>query len=91
MNQDTMPVKVKFITILQKYTGNQREVEMELPADPGQAIERIISQFQIPWEGNLEKYVRVFVNREISHEFIRSGKRLHSGDTIAFIPFSGGG
>lgn len=91
MNQDTVLVKVKFITILQKYTGNKREVEMELPADPGQAIERIISQFQIPWKGKLEKYVRIFINRGISHEFIRSGKRLHAGDIIAFIPFSGGG
>jgi len=91
MNQDTVLVKVKFITILQKYTGNKREVEMELPADPGQAIEYIISQFQIPWKGKLEKYVRIFINRGISHEFIRSGKRLHAGDTIAFIPFSGGG
>ncbi len=91
MNQDTVPVKVKFITILQKYTGNQRDVEMELPADPGQAIEHIIDRFQIPWKGNLEKYVRIFINRTLSHEFIQSGKRLNPGDTIVFIPFSGGG
>ena len=91
MNQESVRVKVRFITIMQKYSSKKREVEIDLPPDPGRAIEHIIDQFQIPWKGKLEKYVRIFINRGISHEFIRSGKRLHAGDTIAFIPFSGGG
>jgi len=91
MKKNTVQIKIKFITIMQKYSGNQREVDVELPADPEKAVENIISQFQIPWKENLEKYVRIFINREILPEFIRNAKQLKTGDTIVFVPFSGGG
>jgi len=76
---------------MQKYAGKRREVEMNLPSDPGKAVDLIIKEFQIPWQGNLEKFVRVFINRERLPAFIESDKKLTSEDTIAFIPMSGGG
>lgn len=83
-------VKILFITRMQKYSG-QREVLMELPSDPRQAVDSIIERFDIPWKGSLEKSTRVFINKTLADVFIGSGKDLHNGDAIAFIPISGGG
>jgi len=51
----------------------------------------IIERFQIPWSGNLEKSVRIFINKELSETYTKSGRRLTEGDRISFIPISGGG
>jgi molybdopterin converting factor small subunit len=91
MPEDTVKVKVCFITIMQKYSGREREVEMDLSPDPEWAIDLIIQRFHIPWTDHLEKFIRIFINRELSQAFIESGKHLKDGDTIAFIPISGGG
>lgn len=88
---DCVSVTVRFISIMQKYSGNQREVEMELPADPAQAVHSIVNCFQIPWKGNLEKRTRIFINKVLYDAFVKSGIRLKTGDTISFIPISGGG
>lgn len=92
MTSDTVPVTVRFITIMQRYSGKgNREVEMELPPEPGQAIDLILERFQIPWKDNLEKLVRIFINGVIYDSFLESGQRLKGGDIIVFIPLSGGG
>ncbi|UCE42327.1 MAG: hypothetical protein JSV17_04995 [Candidatus Aminicenantes bacterium] len=83
-------VKVRFVTRMQKYSG-QRDIWMELPADPSQAIETIIAKFQIPWKGNVEKSTRIFINKKFSDAFIKSGVQLKDDDVIALIPISGGG
>jgi molybdopterin converting factor small subunit len=83
-------VKVRFITRMQRYSG-QREIRMELPSDPTQAIDTIIAKFHIPWEDNLEKSIRIFINKKFSIAFIKSGELLKKDDVIAFIPISGGG
>lgn len=87
---DNVKVKVRFITLMQQYSG-QKEIEMKLPPDPANAIDTIIRKFHIPWENNLEKSARIFINKEILSSFTKSGKRLHTNDVIAFIPISGGG
>jgi len=83
-------VKVRFVTLLQKYSG-QRDIWMELPPDPSQAIETIITKFQIPWKDNLEKSTRIFINEKFSDAFIKSGGILKNDDIISLIPISGGG
>jgi molybdopterin converting factor small subunit len=83
-------VKVRFITRMQRYS-DQREIRMELPSDPNQAIDIIIEQFHIPWKDNLEKSTRIFINKKFSDAFIKSGEFLKKDDVIAFIPISGGG
>jgi len=83
-------VQVRFITRMQRYSG-QREIRMELPSDPNQAIDTIIAKFHIPWEDNLEKSTRIFINKKFSVSFIKSGELLKKDDVIAFIPISGGG
>ena len=75
---------------MQRYSG-QREVRMELPADPRKAVECIIDEFQIPWSGELEKSTRIFINKREFNDFLSSGQILKSDDTISFIPISGGG
>lgn len=91
MPEDAVQVKVCFITIMQKYSGREREVEMDLSPEPEQAIDLIIQRFQIPWTDYLEKFTRIFINKELSQVFIESGKHLKDGDTITFIPICGGG
>ncbi len=86
----TVPITVRFITIMQRYSG-QREIKMDLPHDPNQAIEIIIDKYHIPWKDNLEKRARIFINKKFSNAFIKSGERLNADDVIAFIPISGGG
>ncbi len=86
-----LSITVIFVSIMQKYSGNKRNVEMKLPVDPAQAIDFIISHFQIPWKDDLEKRTRIFINQMLSDQFVESGKRLKDGDALAFIPISGGG
>ena len=87
---DSVSVTVRFITLMQKFSG-QREFKMDLPGDPSKAIEIIISHFDIPWKDNLEKRTRIFINKQFAESFIKRGEKLKSGDLIAFIPISGGG
>ncbi len=91
MAENTVQVKVCFLSLLQKYTGREREIVMDLPTEPQEAIDRIVQKYQIPWEDNFEKFIRIFINRELFQVFIDGGKRLKDGDTIMFIPVSGGG
>lgn len=84
-------ITVRLVSIMQKYSGDKREVEMEVPADPAEAIHLIINHFQIPWKDNLEKSTRIFINQTLNDPFVDRGHRLKDKDTIAFIPISGGG
>ena len=88
---DGVSITVKFVSIMQKYSGNKREVQVEVPTDPVQAIDLIINRFQIPWKDNLEKSTRIFINQTLNDPFVDRGQRLKDKDTIAFIPISGGG
>ncbi|MGD8540602.1 MAG: hypothetical protein PVI66_17955 [Candidatus Aminicenantes bacterium] len=87
---DSVTVTIRFITLMQKYSG-QRDFKMELPSDPGKAIENIIAHFDIPWKDHLEKRTRVFINKQFAESFIKEGNKLKTNDLIAFIPISGGG
>jgi molybdopterin converting factor small subunit len=92
MADDTVQVTVRFITIMQRYSGKgNREVQLELPPEPGLAVDSIIERYQIPWMDNLERQVRIFITGLTYDAFIASGEHLKGGDTIAFIPISGGG
>ena len=42
MKQDTVLIKIKFISIVKKYSGKRKEVDVDLPHDPGQAIDLIV-------------------------------------------------
>jgi len=89
-SQQSVSILVRFITVMQQYSG-QRELEMRLPDDPQEAIDMIIKRFQIPWSGVLEKSVRIFINKDLLESLKKSGRKLAEGDRISFIPISGGG
>ncbi len=88
---DCVSITVRFVSIMQKYSGNKKEVRVEVPTDPAQAIHLLINRFQIPWKDNLEKSTRIFINQTLDNLFVDRGQRLKDKDTIAFIPISGGG
>lgn len=89
---DAVRVTVRFITIMQRYSGEgKREVEMELPTRPDQAVALIVERFEIPWQDNLERQARIFIEGLSYDAFLASEERLKDGDTISFIPISGGG
>ncbi len=90
MPNDTVQVTVRFMTIMQRYSG-KREMSMKLPHNPSRALDIIFDRFHIPWKGNLEGSTRIFINGESDKSFIKSGKLLKAEDTIAFIPISSGG
>jgi molybdopterin converting factor small subunit len=87
---DSVSVTVRFITLMQRYSG-QRDLKMDLPSDPSMAIDTIITRFEIPWKGKLEKRTRIFINKQFAESYIKSGQKLKKDDLIAFIPISGGG
>jgi len=87
----TVDVKVNFLGILHKFSDNKKVVEITLPADPGAAVEQIITTFNLPWKDNLEKVTRIFVNNQHLATIIKNGVSLKNGDVIAFIQLSGGG
>jgi len=87
---DSVTITVRFVTIMQRYSG-QRELHMEVPSDPSQALAIIIEKFRIPWKRKLEKSTRIFINKQFSEKFIETNQTLKAGDVIAFIPMSGGG
>ena len=88
--QRSVSIRVRFVTIMQRYSGH-RELVVHLPTDPQEAIDVLIKRFQIPWTGTLEKSVRIFINKELLETFTKSGRPLSEGDWISFIPLSGGG
>jgi hypothetical protein len=92
IGSEVVQVTVRFVTIMQRYSGNGlRDVEMVLPSEPRQAVDLIIERFGIPWKGELEKYVRIFINGIIDQAFFESGEYLKGEDIIAFVPISSGG
>lgn len=86
----SVSITVRFITLMQRYSG-QREMRIDLPSNPSQAINTIIKQLHIPWKDNLEKSTRIFINKQFSESYIKNKEKLKTDDVIAFIPISGGG
>ncbi|MBW1700113.1 MAG: MoaD/ThiS family protein [Deltaproteobacteria bacterium] len=91
MIADTITVKVRFVSIMQQYSGNKREVTMEVPSIANQAIETVLNHFKIPWKDKLEKSTRIFINQNLYSPSSDTITLLKPEDTIAFIPISGGG
>ena len=91
MEKKNVRIKVRFLGILQKYSDERREVEIDLSSDPETAVEQIKKRFELPWENNLEKITRIFINNQHLSSFIKKGELLNNGDIIAFIQLSGGG
>ena len=90
-HSDCVSITVRFVSIMRKYSGDKREIQVEVPTDSAQAIRLIISRFQIPWQDNLEKSMRIFINQRLNDPSAGRGKPLNDKDIIAFIPISGGG
>lgn len=91
MENKQVKIKVRFLGILQKYSDGKREVDLIVPPDPGSAVDKILDDFNLPWENDLVKITRIFINNQHLSTFIQKGELLKTGDIIAFIQLSGGG
>ncbi len=91
MVADTIAITVRFVSIMQQYSGNKREVTMEVPTEANLAITTVLNHFKIPWNDKLEKSTRIFINQNLYSPSFDGVMRLKPEDTIAFIPISGGG
>jgi molybdopterin converting factor small subunit len=91
MVADTVVIIVRFVSIMQQYSGNRREVTMRVPSKSSLAITTIIDHFRIPWKDKLEKSTRIFINQNLYNPYFDKEIRLKAKDTIIFIPISGGG
>ena len=73
---DRVSVTVRFVSIMRKYSGDKRKLQVEVPADSAQAIDCIINRYQIPWKGDLEKSARIFINQKLNDPVADREKRL---------------
>ena len=58
MTKKTACVHLRFITLMQRYSG-KRDMDLDLPTDPEAAIAAVIERFNIPWKDHLEKSARI--------------------------------
>lgn len=91
-----MPVEVRIPTIFRKFTDGQQVV----PADPG-SIETIIKQLEdrypglrdqlLTAEGELHRFVNVYVNDEDVRYLDKLSTEVADGDTLSLLPSVAGG
>lgn len=91
-----MPIKVRIPTPLQKYTHNKSEVEIEAQ-DIKELIENLDKKFPgikerlCEEEGNLRKFINIYVNEEDIRFLDMEKTLLKDGDEVSIIPAIAGG
>jgi molybdopterin converting factor small subunit len=83
-------IQVRFLSLFERHSGVPH-AWLEVPRDPNLALREIFSRYRIPWENELERTSRIFINKQLSSRFIRERKNLSEGDVISFVPMVGGG
>jgi MoaD family protein len=91
-----MPVTVKIPTVFRKFTDNEATVEV----DPG-TIADVIDQLEnkhpglkeqlLAEDGQLHRFVNVYVNDEDSRYLEKLDTKVPDGDTVSILPSVAGG
>ena len=91
-----MPVKIAIPTPMQRYAGNQEEIETT-----GTTVDEALSQLVIDYpdlrkhlytdDGKLRAFVNVYVNDEDMRYLQKEATVLKDGDTISIVPSIAGG
>src|SRR3569833_1029358 len=91
-----MPVKLVIPTPLQRYSGNQEEIETT-GATVGEALSHVTVQYPdlrkhlFTEDGKIRNYVKVYVNDEDSAYTGGTETAIKDGDTLLIVPSIAGG
>src|SRR5258708_11963031 len=91
-----MPVKIVIPTPMQRYAGNQEEIETT-GSTVDEALSHLSQQFPdlrkhlFSDEGKLRNYVNVYVNDDDSRYLDGGATPLKDGDTLTIVPSIAGG
>ena len=91
-----MAVEVRIPTVFRKYTGDQATVEVD-----GGTIADVIDQLEarhpglkeqlMTGEGELHRFVNVYVNDEDARYLEKLETKVSEGDTVSLLPSVAGG
>ncbi len=91
-----MPVEVKIPTVFRKFTDQRASVEVE-PGSIGEVIQRLDERYPglrnqlLTGEGELHRFVNVYVNDEDVRYLDKLDTKASEGDTVALLPSVAGG
>ena len=91
-----MSVTVKIPTVFRKYTGNEATVEVE-PGTIADLVRQLeqkhpgLSEQLLTGDGELHRFVNVYVNDEDSRYLEKLETKVSDGDTVSILPSVAGG
>ena len=91
-----MPVEVKIPTVFRKFTNNESTVQLD-PGTIGDLIDQLDSRYPgireqlMTEEGELHRFVNVYVNDEDARYLEKLDTKVTEGDTVSLLPSVAGG
>lgn len=91
-----MAVEVKIPTVFRKFTDNQATVEVN-PGTIGELIDQLGARFPdlkeqlLADDGQLHRFVNVYVNDEDSRYLDKLDTKVSEGDKVSLLPSVAGG
>ena len=91
-----MPVQVKIPTVFRKFTDGRPVVEVD-PGTLAQIIDQMDAQHPglkgqlLAGEGDLHRFVNVYVNDEDARYLDKLDTKVDEGDTVSLLPSVAGG
>jgi MoaD family protein len=91
-----MPVEVKIPTVFRRFTNNEASVAVE-PGTIADLIDQLESRYPglreqlMTDEGELHRFVNVYVNDEDARYLEKLDTKVSDGDTISLLPSVAGG
>ncbi|MDQ3941462.1 MAG: MoaD family protein [Actinomycetota bacterium] len=91
-----MPVEVKIPTVFRKFTGNETAVQLE-PGTISDLIDQLETRYPgmkdqlLASEGELHRFVNVYVNDEDARYLEKLDTKVADGDTVSLLPSVAGG
>ncbi len=91
-----MPVEVRIPTVFRRFTGDSSVIEVE-PGTIAQVIDQLddkhpgLKEQLMGADGELHRFVNVYVNDEDARYLQKLDTQVRSGDTVSLLPSVAGG
>lgn len=91
-----MPVEVRIPTVFRRFTGDSSVIEVE-PGTIAQVIDQLddkhpgLKEQLMGEDGELHRFVNVYVNDEDARYLQKLDTQVRSGDTVSLLPSVAGG